>query len=133
MKRAIGKTRAVEDVCDRQGALRHVRGLLEQTNVAGHQRRRGETKDLPERKIPWHDRQHDTQRLEMHVAFRSVSFDNLICEMSLGVLSVIATNPGALLDFLHGGLDGLSHLSRHQPREIVLLDFKDFGDAQHHR
>ena len=107
--------------------------MLEQTNVSGHQRRRGKAKDLPEREIPWHDRQHNTQRLEMHVAFRRVGFDNLIREMLLCVLSVIATNPGALLGFLHGGLDGFSHLSRHQPREIVLLDFKDFGDAQHHR
>ena len=133
LKRAVGKARATEDVRDRQGALRHVRSVLEQTNVAGHQRRRGETKNLPEGKIPWHDRQHNPQRLKVHVAFRGVSFDDLIREMLLCGLGVIATNPGALLGFLRGGLNGLSHLGRHQPRVVILFIFQDLGDAQHHR
>src|SRR5215469_8252743 len=35
-----------------QRALRHVRGVLENADVASHQRRRGEPDGLPERKVP---------------------------------------------------------------------------------
>jgi len=57
----------------------------------------------------------------------------LIRKIFLCGLSVIATNPGALLGFLHRGLDGLSHFGGHQPREIILFNFQNFGNAQHHR
>ena len=68
LEHAVGKAGAAEDVLDGQRALRHVRRVLEQPDVAGHQRRRGEAEHLPERKVPRHDRQHDAERLVADVA-----------------------------------------------------------------
>ena len=42
-------SRSPEEILNRQGALRHVRRVFEQADVAGHQSRRGKAKDLPER------------------------------------------------------------------------------------
>jgi hypothetical protein len=39
---------------DGVGAARHVGGVLEQRDVAGHQRRRQEAEHLPDREIPRH-------------------------------------------------------------------------------
>ena len=40
------------------GGLRHVRRVLEQPDVAHHERRRGEADHLPHREVPRHDGQH---------------------------------------------------------------------------
>jgi hypothetical protein len=43
--------------------LRHVRRVLQNACVAGHQGRCGEAHDLPERVVPRHHGQHHTERL----------------------------------------------------------------------
>ncbi len=72
LEHAVGKPRAPEDVLDGQRALRHVRRVLEEADVAGHQRRRGEAEHLPEREVPGHDGQHDAERLVADVALRAL-------------------------------------------------------------
>ena len=78
-----------EDFLDCESALRDVRCVLEQSDVAGHQRRRGETEHLPERKIPRHDRQHDAQRLESDPRLPVFDFHRLVGEEPPGVLRVV--------------------------------------------
>ena len=68
LEHAVGKAGAAEDVLDGERALRHVRRVLEEADVAGHQRRRGEAEHLPEREVPRHDREHDAERLVADVA-----------------------------------------------------------------
>ena len=63
LERALGEARPAQDVFDRQRALRHVRRVLEQPDVARHQRGRGEAEHLPVREVPRHDRQHRAERL----------------------------------------------------------------------
>ena len=60
---ALGESGAAEDLLDRERALGHVRRVLEQPHVAGHERRRGEAEDLPEGEVPGHDREHRPDRL----------------------------------------------------------------------
>ncbi len=43
--------------------LRDVGGVLEQADVAGHERRGGEPHGLPQREVPRHDGQHRAERL----------------------------------------------------------------------
>ena len=58
LKRTFGKSGFQENAFNRQRALRHVGGMLQQSNIARHQRRRRETEHLPERKIPRHHREY---------------------------------------------------------------------------
>ena len=104
LKRAFRKSCAREDLFDRERTLRHVRSVFQQANVSGHQRRRREAKHLPERKVPGHHGEHRTKRLKAHVTLLRIRFDDLIGEMMLRVLGVVAANPGALFRFGDRGL-----------------------------
>jgi hypothetical protein len=68
LKDAVGSAGTPEHILDGEGALRNVRRVLEKPDIPGHERRRRESKDLPEGKIPWHDRQDDAERLVEHEA-----------------------------------------------------------------
>jgi hypothetical protein len=52
------EARPAEQLLEEQRRLRHVARVLEQPDVAGHQRGRGEAHRLPHREVPRHDRQH---------------------------------------------------------------------------
>ena len=54
-------------------------------------------------------------------------------EMTLGILRVIATNPGALFRLLNCGVDWLAHLERHRAGEALLFFLQDFGCLSHPR
>src|SRR6185312_9010034 len=56
LKDAVRRACFAEELLERERALRHVRRVLEQPNVARAQSRRGEADDLPEGKVPRHDR-----------------------------------------------------------------------------
>ena len=60
---AFGKTRFAEDLLDREGAVGDVRGVLEEADVAGHERRRREAEDLPEGEVPGHDGEDRAERV----------------------------------------------------------------------
>jgi hypothetical protein len=90
-------------------------------------------KHLPERKVPGHNRQHHTEGLKANETLSCIGLDNFIREVTLGILSVVTTNPGAFFRFLHRGGKRLTHLERHQPGKIFLFAFQDFGGALHHR
>ena len=65
---AAGKAGAADQRLDGERALRDVRRVLEQADVAGHQRGREEAEDLPEGEVPGHDGEHDAERVPAHVA-----------------------------------------------------------------
>jgi hypothetical protein len=52
------RSSATPEFLEGEGALRNVRRMLQERNVAGGKGRCGETDDLPEREVPRHDRQH---------------------------------------------------------------------------
>ena len=110
---ALREARVAEDRLDRQRAPRHVRGVLEDAGVAGHQRRRGEAEHLPEGEVPRHDREHDAERIEADVARRASVSRGCVGEEALRVLGVVVAGPGALLDLGLGLDDRLAHLEGH--------------------
>ena len=126
-----GKPARAHDVFDGQRALRHVGGVLEQAHVARHQRRRDETEDLPERKIPGHHGEHRADGLVADEALRAAGIHRLVGQQALGVLGVVAAGGGALGGLLARGLQRLAHFERHDARECVLLRFQDFRGAPH--
>ena len=65
---AAGKAGAADERFDGERALRDVGGVLQQADVAGHQRGREKAEDLPEGKVPRHDGEHDAERVPADVA-----------------------------------------------------------------
>ena len=129
---ALGEARAPDELFDRQGTLGHVGGVLEQRNVAGHQRGRGEAEDLPEWEVPGHHSQHGPQGLVVNVASRGVGRHFLIAEEALGVLGIVAAGPGAFERLLDRCPERLAHLGRHQAAKRFLLCFEDLCSARDH-
>src|SRR5215211_5808432 len=107
---ALREPGAVDDVLYGQGALRHVGGVLQEDDVAGHERRGGVPEDLPEREVPRHDGEYGTQRL------------------------VADEGPGALELRRLGGSrrERLAHLARHQAAELPGLLFQYLRRPHHH-
>jgi len=105
--------------------------MLEQPNIARHQGGGGETEDLPEGKVPGHDRQHRTQREMANVASALVGRHLLVGQILLGVLGVMAANPGALLRLAGGGLLGFAHLQSHQAAPALRFGLENFGRSPH--
>jgi len=62
LKNAVGKSGALKNIFNRQGALRNVRGVLEQRHIARQSRRCREPKHLARMENSWHDRQDRTHR-----------------------------------------------------------------------
>jgi hypothetical protein len=94
--------------------------MLEHARVARHQRGSGEPEDLPQREVPGHDREHDAEGHEGHVAAGGVRRDHLGGEEPLGVLRVVVAHPRALLGFRPSLGERLAHLHGHEARELVL-------------
>ena len=66
---AAGEAGAADEGFDGESALRDVGGVLEQADVAGHERGREEAEDLPERKVPRHDGEDDAEGVPADVAW----------------------------------------------------------------
>ena len=115
--RPSGAPARAEQLLERERALRHVRRVLEQADVAGHQRRRGEADHLPEREVPRHHRQHRRRAAgsERTLASRPLGLDGSSAQEALGVLGVVAAGGGALLGLLATAAPiELAHLGGHQ-------------------
>src|SRR4051812_24077729 len=67
LENAVSKSGVAKDVFNSERALRNIRSVFEQTHVTRKQCRCGKSEDLPERKIPRHDRQYRSERLIFHV------------------------------------------------------------------
>ena len=93
--------------------------MLEQRRIAGHERRRGEADDLPEREVPRHHREDDAERLVRDVALLRRRLHDLGGEEPLRVLGEELAAQGALLDLGLGLGDRLAHLERHEARVAI--------------
>src|SRR5204863_3463728 len=101
-KNSFVESSATEQLFNRQGTLRNIGGVFEKSDVSGHQSGRGKSKDLPERKIPRHDRQHRSHRLIMNVAAARVRLRDFVFQKAFGVFGVVAASALALFDFFDG-------------------------------
>ena len=116
-----------EQVLQRQRGLRDVRRVLEQADVADHERRRGEADDLPQREVPRHHRQDRPQRLVAHEAPTGRRLDHLVGQQRLGVLGEPAHRVGALRRLALGRGERLAHLRRQHPGDVGDLAFEQLG------
>ena len=107
--------------------------MLQQPYISRHQRRRDETKNLPERIVPRHHRQNRAQRKVAHKALASRNVRRFIRQKLLGMLRVIAAHPGALHGFIHRGAIGLAHFHGHDAREFLFVRFQNFRGFYHPR
>ena len=112
---------------DGEGAARHVGRMLQKSDVAGDQGRRGEPEYLPQGEVPGHDGEHCTEWLEAYAAFAGTRLHHLVREEGGSVLRVVAAHPLALVDFGQRGSEGLSHLGGHQAPELLAAGSQPVG------
>src|SRR5262245_5426379 len=101
--------------------------MFEQPNIAGHQGGRGEAEDLPERKIPWHDREYHPEWLPEHRAARGRGLDQFLLEKALRVLSIISAADDALAHFVARRADWLAHFEGNRLGECGDLLFEQIS------
>ena len=131
LKNAFLESGSAKNIFDRQGALRNVRRVFEQADIARHQRRRGETEHLPEGKIPRHDREHGADWLVTHITAPRVGRNALIGEKALGVLRVESATADAFRYLLDSCAQELSHFERDDPREPFFFLLEQLGGGEH--
>ncbi len=131
LERALGEARLAEDLLDRQGAVGDVRSVLQEPDVAGHQRRRGEAEDLPEGEVPGHHGEDRPERVVADEAAGGVGRDRLLGEEALGVLGVVPADRGALLGLSDAGADGLAHLEGHATAPLGLARLENLRGLRH--
>jgi hypothetical protein len=132
-KHVVRKAGLLKDALDRQGASWHVRRVLQDADVSGHQGWRGEAEHLPQREVPRHDGEDDTERFEDGVRFGAFGGDDVWCEVRLGVVRIVIADPRALLDLGMALRQRLAHLLGHQPCEIAILLSQHDGRLLHQR
>ncbi len=65
-----------ENILYGKGAHGHIGSMLEHAGIARHQRGRCKAKNLPEGKIPGHDRKHHPEGIKAHIALGSIRGNN---------------------------------------------------------
>ena len=105
--------------------------MFENADVAGHQRRGGKPKDLPERKIPRHDGEHDAHRLKGDPALAAFHTHGLVGKKFLGVLDIVIASGSALFRFRRCRLDRLAHLDRHQSAKLATFPVENPSGFAH--
>src|SRR5439155_5845455 len=131
LERPIGECSAAKDVFDGKSALRDVRRVLQHADLSGHPRGSGKSKDLPKRKIPWHDCEDDSERLESNPTFAALHLHWLISEKSLRVIRVVTARRCALLGFGDCGPDRFSHLQGHQSTQLTTFRIQNSSRLTH--
>jgi hypothetical protein len=130
LKATLREAAARDDVGEIQRRLRHIRRVLEDADVARHQRRRGEPHGLPQRKVPRHDGQHHPKGLIPDICLGCADrwrVGGLVGEQLLGVLGVEAKTLGALERFGLGRGQRLTHFEGHHGCGFVGLLFQQVG------
>ena len=105
--------------------------MLEDGRIAGHQGGCGEAEHLPEGEVPRHHGEDRAERLEANVTPGGVRLARLLGEKGLGVVRVVLTARGALIDFGLGLNDRLAHLEGHRARVLSPARSKDARGFAH--
>ena len=105
--------------------------MFEDGCVAGHESWRRETNDLPERKVPRHDREDDPEGLERDDAPPRVRANLLVGEVAGGAPREMLGAERAFLDLGLRLVDRLSHLERRQARVPVGARSEERGERAH--
>ena len=125
------ETRPVENVRNRQGTARNVGCVFQNRRIPGHQGRSRKSKHLPEREIPWHDRENDAQGFKNNLARHRPGLDRLGIEKGPGVIGVILQHPGAFPGLGTTLCNRLAHFQGHEFGERLLLITKDCRGPAH--
>ena len=131
LKNAFIKSGPAKNLFNGERALRNIGRMFEETDVSGHQSRRGKPKHLPEWKIPRHDREHRPNRFISDVTAGGVRLRWFIFQKSFRVFRIVTATASALFDFLHRGAKQLSHLERDGAGELILFLFKERSRRHH--
>ena len=94
------KTGVAENFFNGESALRHIGGMFKQTNIPCHQGRRRKPEDLPERKVPRHDREDGSERVITDIAPPGIRRYDLFAQKFLAVFSVETATACAFLNFV---------------------------------
>ena len=102
LEHSVGEAGPRRGVLEVERGLGHVRGVLEEGDVAGHEGRRREPDDLPEREVPRHDGEHGSEGLIGHKGslLGGCGRDGLVGEHASAVLGVVAQAGGTLGDLV---------------------------------
>ena len=106
---------------DLDGAARDVGGVLQEADVARHERRSREAEHLPEGEVPRHHGQYHAEGLEGHVGRASISGDGPRGQHAFGALRGEVAVPRALLDLTLRLRDGFAHLEGDEAGEPLLV------------
>ena len=131
LERAAGEACAAHQSLDGHGRLGHVRAVFQQADIARHQGRAKKPEDLPEGKVPRHDREYDAQRIPAHVAVVAFGRDGLFLQNACGVIGVVAAADGAFEHFAAGGEQRFAHLGGEQGGKLFHLVLENAGQLAH--
>ena len=130
-KQVFRKARLAEHRFDRERAARHVRGVLEQSRIAGHEARGRKSEHLPEREIPRHHGENDADRIERDKALARLGQHRFAGQELGGVVGIEGTAERAFLHLGDAVANRLSHLLRHQPAEVLGVLAQGLGRLAH--
>ena len=134
---AAGEAGAADQCFNGERALGDVGGVLEEADVAGHERGGEEAEDLPEGEVPGHDGEDDAEWVVADVGFflvggvGCVKGDAFGGEDTGGIVGVVAAAGGAFGDFGAGRDEGLTHLGGHGDGELFDVGFEEGGESAH--
>ena len=108
------ESRLPEDILDSQCTAWHIGGVLQDYRITGHEGRNRTAENLPEGKVPGHDRQYQPQRPERDSRPGSRHCPPVRRQGSGGMVSVVVACPCALFQLGTPLRQRLSHLEGHQ-------------------
>ena len=120
-----------EEIDQLERAARHAGGVLEQHPVARDQGGSRRAHHLPEREVPRHDREHQPQRREGHVAAPGLGLDRLVLQEAGTVAGVVLAAERALLHLGGGLAQRLAHLHGHDFGQMALAGAEANGELGH--
>src|SRR5258708_30892735 len=106
--------------------------MLEHRGVPRHQTGRSETEDLPERKVPWHYGEYDSQGVKGDEALACLDGHWLAREKAFGMRRVEVTSQCAFLRLGDTLAHRLAHLFCHHTRIFAGVGAQDFLRFSHH-
>ena len=115
------RTRLGPQLLEGDRALGDIWGVLHHQDVARHQVRTGDTRQLVVRKVPWLDTEDHADRAALHVRLPDGRMKFYRCKEALGVLGIVGENASAELHLSASFVNLLAHFECHQAGEFIDL------------